>query len=135
LLSETACKNGWLEIWVLRSNGKPVAYEYHLRYKDKVHAMRADFDETYRNHHPGSVLDARIVQALFNDRVREYDLGGSADLYKLNWTSHIRKHRQFMVFQRSCWGALLYLMESKVMDVLKNCRRCQSLRKSFSNRR
>ena len=35
-LSKNSSPKGWLNIWFLNLNGKSIAYEYHLRYKNRI---------------------------------------------------------------------------------------------------
>lgn len=118
-LSRLSEQNGWLNIFLMTLNDKPIAYEYHLKYKKKEYALRGDFDEQYRENHPGSVLDAYIVQSLFGNGIEEYEMGGTSDLYKLNWTSQIREHVNFVIFRNSFYETMLYIFDFKIISYLK----------------
>lgn len=134
-LTRVVRDKGWLNIWLLKANGTPIAYEFHLRYKNRVHALRADFHESYRDNHPGSVLDAHIVKSVFEDNVKEYDLGGSSDLYKQKWTSAVRKHEKFIIFRRGLLGYLLYLLEFKAVPFLRRSELMRRWKKTFEAER
>ena len=97
-LSIHAATKKWLSIWLMYIADKPIAYEYQLNYLDSVYALRSDFDESYKMINPGSVLNAHIIQYIFSQNMREYDMGGNNNSYKLNWTSLIRNHREFIIY-------------------------------------
>lgn len=118
-LSRIAADKGWLKIWLLTLGHKPLAYEYHLLYQNREYALRADFDEKYRQNHPGSVLDAHIMQNIFENNLKEYDLGGSNDLYKINWTSQVKNHSNFLIFNQNFKGVSLYILEFKLIVFIK----------------
>ncbi|MDD2702823.1 MAG: GNAT family N-acetyltransferase [Candidatus Omnitrophica bacterium] len=110
-LCTLACKKNWLKIWMLKIRGEPVAYEYHLIYKNKAHALRADFNEKFKRVSPGAALNAVIIKSYFESGLKEYDLCGHAEDYKLNWTSTVRRHSIFVVYGKNRYGALLYFID------------------------
>jgi CelD/BcsL family acetyltransferase involved in cellulose biosynthesis len=118
-LSHEAERNKWIRIWVLTINGKDAAYEYHLQRDGRVYALRADYDERYRDSSPGSVLDLHIVKRLFEDGCGEYDLCGSNNFYKMNWTSTVHDHSRFLAFNRGPFGRMLYFLEFGVVASLR----------------
>lgn len=119
-LSHAASERGWLIIWLLQLNGEPIAFEYHLKYKGKVHALRASHKKTYSNMSPGVFLDYHIIKHLFESRdIDEYDLGGSADFYKRKWTKDHRNHINVHIFKKSIYSRLLYLYEYALIPLIK----------------
>lgn len=121
-LAAVARKNGWLSLWLLRVDGQPVAFEYHLRYKRVVHALRSEFDQRFAEYSPGAVLDVQAVKSIFDDGMSLYDLGGSADEYKKHWTSEVCEHEDLVVFNRKLYPGLLSFVEGAVVPCLKKAR-------------
>ena len=119
LLTHVAAEKKWLRIWLLTVNGRPAAFEYHLRYNGDEIAMRSDFDERLRDSSPGSNLDAYVVQRLFQEGVRKYDMGGNCDSYKLRWTDSYRPHTCFYLFGTHAYARLLYLVDVSLVESLK----------------
>ena len=120
--SELACTagaKGWLSLWLMRANNKPIAFEYHLQYKNKVHALRSEFDEEYAAYSPGSVLDGHIVRNIFLNGFKEYDMGGSTDTYKKHWTPSVRKHCSILAFNKGFYPELLRFLEGKLIASIK----------------
>jgi len=118
-LSKIASRKGWLSIWLLYINDCPVAFEYHLRYKGKVYALRAAYVEEYREVSPGSVLDKHIVEHLFKSGFTEYDLGPGVVFYKMRWTSEINLSVQIILFKNGLLAYLIYLIEFRIIGFLK----------------
>lgn len=119
-LAELMSKAGWLDIWVLRLNETSVAFEYHVRYGNKIHALIADFDEDYRDLSPGSVLDFHIMQHIFkNADGCEYDMGCGEAFYKMNWTDKAIKYRRLCIYNNTICAKLFMAIESKVIPYLK----------------
>lgn len=118
-LTTTAKTKGWLYVWMMKANGKPIAFEYDLQYKGKVYALRSEFDEQYASNSPGAVLESDIIKSLFQNGFKEYDMGGSADEYKKHWTTDIREHANILVFNNGLYSKLLILLEGIIIPYIK----------------
>lgn len=133
LLTKTAAERGWLTLWLLKLNGKAIAFEYQLRYKGRVHGMRSEFDQACESASPGAVLDRLTIEQLFRGGVTEYDMGGTANEYKTHWTSRLREHVTTFVFNKTPRGRFFALLEGGAIARLKAAR--DSLRNMGSARR
>ena len=128
-LTATADTKGWLYVWMMKANGKPVAFEYDLQYKGKVHALRSEFDEEYASYSPGAVLENFIIKSIFENGFKEYDMGGSADEYKKHWTTSIREHVNILVFNKGLYSKLMVFVEGTVIPYIKRKQLFQRLKK------
>ena len=131
-LSHRAGRKQWLRIWILTVNGMDIAYEYHLRRGATDYGLRADFNEEYRESSPGSVLDLHIVKHLFRDGCRKYDLCGSDDFYKMNWTTKVREHSKFMVFNSGLICRALHYFEFNVVSRLRRNSVLRRMKEAFT---
>jgi len=115
-----ASQNGWLNIWLLSiTKDKSIAYEYHLKYKNKTYALRADFDEKFKDYNPGSVLEKNVIEQSFNDKLTEYDFCGDAYDYKMRWTEQVHGQMAFEIFSRGKRANKLYWLEYQLLPVLR----------------
>lgn len=119
LLAETFGKQNQISIWLMKLNNEPVAFEFHLTGGGSVQALRAEFDERYRDLGVGSILDKEIVKQLFHSGFKEYDMGGEPDFYKLRWTNDARQHSEFLIFRDTALGKLHCAVENKVIERIK----------------
>ena len=115
-----------LSVWLMRLNGEPVAFEFHVARGKRVQALRAEFDEKCRDLGVGSVLDKEIIRRLFEQGFEEYDMGGEADFYKLRWTADATRHSELLFFRRTGKGRLLHAVESRVVEPAKRVLRPRS---------
>jgi len=121
-LAEIAANNGWLSLWLMKIDGRPVAFEFHLRYKGSAHALRSEFDQNFSDLSPGAVLDVQAVQTIFDEGMHLYDLGGSADEYKKHWTSEVQEHGDLVVFNRGAYQGVLRFVEGALVPCFKKVR-------------
>jgi CelD/BcsL family acetyltransferase involved in cellulose biosynthesis len=86
------------EVWILRIDGTVAAFDYYLRSRNTLSLMRTDFDPAFKYFSPGNNLRYHILADLFTrDRAWEYDMGGQAHPYKLEWADRIRPHHTVTV--------------------------------------
>jgi len=119
LLADAFGRENCVSIWLMRINDEPVAFEFHIIQDKQVLALRAEFDEKYREQGVGSILDREIVRSLFQTGFKEYDMGGEADFYKLRWTDEVRDHSELLVFGKSATGRLLSMIEKGLVGPVK----------------
>ncbi|MBI2413189.1 MAG: GNAT family N-acetyltransferase [Deltaproteobacteria bacterium] len=121
-LSEAMSAKGLLDIWVLSLNGEAIAFEYHLRYNNRVYGLTADFDESRRDLSPGSVLDFHIVEHLFRNERCEYDMGSGASFYKEHWTGDGRESSRLSFYRGRLYGRMLLFVESTLVPLAREVR-------------
>lgn len=112
-------RKGYLNIWLLKVNNKPIAFEYHLLYKNKDYALKASYNLDYSNCSPGSILEYEVIKNAFNMNYSEIDLLGQNERYKMKWDPLIRKHLQFIFFSNALKSKLLSLIELKILPFFK----------------
>ena len=85
-LTETAFAQDWLSVWFLRIGDVPVAMEYQLQLGGQIHAMRADFDDSFKALSPGTYLNFKMLEALFGGGHSRYYMGPGNNPYKSRWS-------------------------------------------------
>jgi CelD/BcsL family acetyltransferase involved in cellulose biosynthesis len=124
LPSALSCSENRVVLWVLRLDNKIISFEYHLRQGKTVYALRGEYDEDYQDRSPGAVLDAEVVQQLFEQGVQAYDMcGDAANQYKLRWTSDVQPYRDILLFNNNIRGKSLAFLENRIVPFAKLCRK------------
>ena len=118
-LTRHAQKQGWLSLWILYLDGIPVAMEYQLAYNGHVHALRADFDMTYEESSPGTYLNWKILEALFNEDLMYYHMGPGDNPYKIRWAEDHAPLYQLIVFGTTVRGRILGLLEGRLRPIAR----------------
>jgi len=125
-LSELASQRGWLSIWILSVNDRPLAMEYQLVANGYVHGLRSDFDATFDEISPGTYLNRCLIERLFDHGLRRYYLGPGDNPYKLRWADHVEPLEELTAYGRSfagrslsAWEITLKPMAIKLRDRLR----------------
>ena len=122
-LSEHAADQSWLLVWLLLIDGKPSAMEYQLQFNGVVSGLRADFDPDYSDYSPGTLLNWRIIEHLFERDAAYYALGPGSNEYKMRWVEHARELTDIEFFSRSLRGRLLGALETRCKPLARRLMR------------
>ena len=119
-LTRLASDRGWLSLWFLRLDGRPIAMEYQLQSHGTAHALRADYDLAYAASSPGSSLNFAIARALFErGDIREYDMGPGLKDYKMRWATGCHETVDLQVYRGSVYSRLLHSLEIVVIPAAR----------------
>ncbi len=121
-LSERANDQGWLSVWTVRLNGRPVAMEYQLVADGNVYALRGDFDAACDTISPGSYLSRQLLERLFGQGLRRYFLGPGENEYKLRWTDQAELLDDQRIYGRTMRGHWLALWRRCLKPCLRAVR-------------
>jgi CelD/BcsL family acetyltransferase involved in cellulose biosynthesis len=122
-LTARASARGWLHLWILRLDGRPVATEYQLGCDGQIHALRADFDHSLADLSPGAYLNQWIVRSLFeSETVDEYQMGPGTNEYKLRWATGAHETLSIQLFAPRPYGRILHGIESRLVPLVRRVR-------------
>lgn len=121
-LSELAVENGWLSVWRFEVDGKAVAMEYQLRYNGRIHALRSDFDDTAADLSPGTYLNWKMLEQLFETDDRRYLMGPGDNAYKLRWAEEFDPVKRVMIYGNTWRARGLALFDLRLRPLLRRGR-------------
>jgi len=114
---------GEAEVWLARIDGHAVAYELHLRGGGVTYPIRADYDESWRQLSPGSVVEYRALEGIFADPAIEiYDSCADNYWYLNNLTDEARIAYDAEFYPRRLKAQALYLLEYCVLPPVRKLR-------------
>jgi CelD/BcsL family acetyltransferase involved in cellulose biosynthesis len=118
-LTPHARDQGWLSLWLLSVDGIPIAAEYQLIYKRKIHALRADFDSTYEELSPGTYLNWKLLEKLFDHDADYYYMGPGDRPYKKRWAEEFEALDRVVAFGKTFRGSTLNILECHALPVAR----------------
>lgn len=113
-LSDLAAQRGWLSMWILNANDRPIAMEYQLIADGNVYGLRSDFDAEFESASPGTYLSRHLLERLFDLGLCRYYMGPGNNAYKHHWTEQVEPVRELTVYGRSITGKCLAAWETAV---------------------
>jgi CelD/BcsL family acetyltransferase involved in cellulose biosynthesis len=112
-------ERGWLEFWILRLEGKPVAAQIGFRYCNIVYSLQEGFDPAHSTDRVGYVLRAHVLRTLIGQGVRQYEFLGGEDPSKNRWGAQVGSYADIHFARRLTRGAL-YLRMDQTARALKS---------------
>lgn len=90
-IAKQFAENGWLALYFLTVNDKPIAASYNYVYGQKMYFVLGGFDPEYSQYSVGHLIHQRVIEDCILNQIKEYDLLKGPEPYKLAWT---KKYRQ-----------------------------------------
>jgi CelD/BcsL family acetyltransferase involved in cellulose biosynthesis len=121
-LTLAASREGWLDVWILRVGGAPVAFEYGLTDGGTIHALRAEYDAAHERISPGAYLEYFLLKTAFDEGCSAYSCGPGLDAYKLRWTETLRENAAMRAYAPTPKGRFLEWLEERAVPWLRRRR-------------
>ena len=105
--SRIALERGWLRLFLLRVNGRPVGALYGFKRGSRFYFYQSGFDPGWRKHSVGLVTMGLAIKQALAEGVEEYDLLHGTEAYKFHWAKEARDLSRVHLFPPS-WRGWLY---------------------------
>jgi hypothetical protein len=106
ILTKYLADKGRVRIWILWVNADPVAFEYHVKFDNKIYSMKWSYDNRFQKYSPGLILKLKSTESFWNEGIDEIDLLGIEDHFKLTWSNSIRHHDNIYLFNNTAYSTL-----------------------------
>lgn len=90
LLTARALASGWLRLFRLSLDGRPVAALYGFLHHGTFYFLQTGFDPEYARHGVGLITIGLTIQRAIQDGAEEYDFLRGAEPYKFRWAREVR---------------------------------------------
>jgi CelD/BcsL family acetyltransferase involved in cellulose biosynthesis len=111
--------NGWLQVNVLKHGDVPVAFAFNAKYKSIMYGLQTGYDSGYKALSPGRFIMTYTIMCAFGADVKEFDLLGKDEPYKLEFTSTRRGHSKYFIFNDTLLGGVMHAMENMIVPKAK----------------
>ncbi|HEX5030267.1 MAG TPA: GNAT family N-acetyltransferase, partial [Candidatus Eisenbacteria bacterium] len=103
-----AAEAGWFESFLLYFEGVPAAYDMGVRFASRYYMLKTSYDQAWSEQSPGVVLREHVVRHLYETGCAEHDFLGDDEPWKMRWTSSLRGHTHYYLYDTSRLGANIY---------------------------
>jgi len=101
---------------ILILEGKPVAFDFYLKYRNRVVVLRWEYDQDFKYYKPGIVLQNNTIKTtLDSGRSLEFDCSGMASDHKREIVRDIRRHIDITVARPGLYGGLIIFLKKLMM--------------------
>lgn len=112
-ISRWAASEGILRVYLLRLNGRLIAFDLDFEVGRTVFALKTGFDEQVATRFsPGNLMRHEVIHRLYDTPgIDTYDFLGETFPWKLEWTPNTDTCTDVFLYPRGLGGALAYLRE------------------------
>ena len=103
-----ALELGGLTLWFLEKDGKKIAYDLGVRYRDTVESLRGSFDMAYDRFSPGNYLIATELKSFVERGIRRVNFLWGDLAYKMKWAKKTESCHELYLFNRTLKGKALH---------------------------
>jgi CelD/BcsL family acetyltransferase involved in cellulose biosynthesis len=104
--SSLALRRGWLRLYVLRIDQKPVACLYGFLYGTTFYFYQSGFDPAYQKLSVGLVSMGLAIKCAIEEGAREYDLLHGCEEYKSHWSRESRELSRWELYPPGSLGTI-----------------------------
>jgi CelD/BcsL family acetyltransferase involved in cellulose biosynthesis len=122
-LSSLILSRQWLDVWMLELDGKPVASEFDVRYRNTVYSLQVGNDPEHSADRVGYVLRGYILQQLIREGLHRYDFMGGGESYKERWASRVRSYNNIAFGRPRTRGSCYLLVLHRAIEAKEWVRR------------
>ncbi|MFC1620945.1 GNAT family N-acetyltransferase [Candidatus Omnitrophota bacterium] len=123
-------KNGQLDISILISEKKPIAYIYNYLYGGRSYNYNIAFDDVHKDLSVGTMLMFWMLKDSAAGDILEFDFIRGEEPWKKRLTDSFKLHDRVRIFKGSFYSRYLYILQSKIMPYF---RKKSMLRKMWIN--
>jgi len=105
-MSRLALERGWLRLFTLRLDSRPVAALLGFRYRHVFYFYQSGFDPTYSKNSVGLVAMGLAIKSAIEEGAAEYDMLWGSEPYKFLWTPEARVLGRLVLYPPGAWGTL-----------------------------
>jgi CelD/BcsL family acetyltransferase involved in cellulose biosynthesis len=99
-IANAFAKKGWLALFFLTFNDKPVSSIYCYEYNKKLYYYLSGFDPEYATYRPGQLTFKNIIRYGIEKGLNEFDFLRGNETYKSLWGTKIRRNLEFRISKR-----------------------------------
>lgn len=121
-----ALKAGWLRLWFLEVDARPIASWYGWRVGPRYAFYQSGLDPAWSQRSAGLVLLGRTIRDAIEDGAREYEMLGGNEPYKGRFETARREAKTIVISRRFHTGRAAALVEVGARRLARRIRRSAS---------
>jgi CelD/BcsL family acetyltransferase involved in cellulose biosynthesis len=93
-------EKGWLGLFFLTFNDRPVSAVYSFEYNGKLYAYLCGFDPEFARYRPGHLAFSNLIKYGVEKKLKELDFLRGDEEYKSRWRTTVRNNLEFRISKR-----------------------------------
>lgn len=122
-IARWAAERGWLRLWFLRVDGRPIAFCMDLDDGNAYYGLKVAHDPQWSKVSPGMILQDETVKYAFEKKLSSFEFLGDDEAYKLKWTKTCRERWAWRGYSRGPRGTAGWFDRKAVRPAVRNLKR------------
>jgi len=118
-LALNAAAVGALRLHFLKLDDTRIAFDFSLRYANRVYSLKSGYRNSHHEHSPGLVLLGLMLEHYMHSTVEEIDLLGKDDEFKKRWSRSTRSHQWLFCFAPTLRGRAVNRVKFGLIPLIK----------------
>lgn len=111
---------GKASVWWMKQEDKFIAYELHLVYEGTVYPILADYNQSFSELSPGSMIEYKAIQNCFDSQdITAYNTCADNYWYLRNWTSDNIQYDIYNIYSNTLVSGSLFFLKSRIAPLFK----------------
>lgn len=112
-VAEQAARFGYLSLYMLEFNRTLIASHFSFTYRNRCYSPKVAYDENFKLYAAGHLIISEILQDCADRGIRDYDITGQDQSWKMKWTNQTRAVNHYFIFKGPI-GRLAYTVGSRL---------------------
>jgi len=118
-LAEAAASQNYLSLFLLKLNGRSIAFHYGFTYGDTYYMPKIGFDQAFQAGSPGLVLLEDILKDCIGRGLKCCDFLGMDMPWKRDWSKQTNRHDWLFIYRNAMFGRALHQVKFKWIPAAK----------------
>lgn len=118
-IAKIFAEKGWLALYFLMVDDKPVAARYGFEYNNKMYFCLPGFDPEYSRYSPGHIMHLKVIERCIKKGISECDFLKGGEHYKFEWTNTYRTNLGFRFVNKNKTVTKMYDLGIKTIKKIK----------------
>jgi len=98
-MADSAARFGYFSLYMLELNGQLLAGHYSFTHRGRCYSPKVAYDENFSQFAPGHLVMQEILRDCAARGIRDFDITGPNDDWKMKWTSETRALNHHFIFK------------------------------------
>ena len=108
-MAEWAASHGTLRLYLLRLGNRVLTMCLTLQQHGHCCMMKGGYDEEFRRFSPGNLLTAALIEDCAARGIKQVEIYGEAETYKMNWATGSRQYMRLEAFAPTVAGRMAWM--------------------------
>jgi CelD/BcsL family acetyltransferase involved in cellulose biosynthesis len=121
-IADAAARSSCFSLYFLEWSNHLLAAHFGLSHDGRYYSPKVAYDEKFKKYAPGHLILNEILKDCTGRGIREIDITGPSDDWKMKWTSQARPNYTYFIFNKGFLATLAHTFQFKLRPMASRLR-------------